>query len=66
MLKITVKEKAYAGHGTTGVHTYELSEGLLDIYYNKYDKEVVVKFDSCSDDLKFKVDGRVTAIIIED
>ena len=66
MLKITVKEKAYAGHGTTAVHTYELSEGLLDIYYNKYDKEIVAKFDSCEQELRFKVDGKVTAIIIED
>lgn len=64
MLKITISEHPYFGHGTTAVHVYDISEGLKTIRYDKYTHELIVEFDSCSDNLILKV-GRITNIKIE-
>ena len=56
MLKITVTERPYFGHGTKAKHVYEISESLSKISYDRFKGEFVVEFDSCSDSLRLHVD----------
>lgn len=56
MLKITVIERPYFGHGTKAKHVYETSESLSKITYDRFKGKLVVEFDSCSDALELHID----------
>ena len=64
MLKITIYEHPYFGHGTIAKHVYDISEGLNTIKYNKYERKLVIDFDSCSYKLELRID-ELTGIKIE-
>lgn len=56
MLKITVIERPYCGHGTKAKHVYELNESLSKITYDAFTHAVVVEFGSCTDNLVLCID----------
>ena len=56
MLKITVIERPYCGHGTKAKHVYELNESLSKITYDAFTDTVVVEFVSCADNLVLCID----------
>lgn len=56
MLRITVTERPYFGHGTKATHIYETSESLSKISYDRFKGKLVVEFDSCSDALELHID----------
>lgn len=64
MLKITISEHPYFGHGTTAQHVYCVSEGINTIKYDTYEHKLVIDFTSCSDKMELHV-GELTEIKIE-
>ena len=56
MLKITVTERPYFGHGTMAKHVYEFNEGLSKISYDVLEHELVIEFDTCRDKAKIHID----------
>lgn len=64
MLKITVTEHPYFGHGTKAKHVYEINESLIKITYDALNHKVMAEFGSCADNMELDID-ELRAIEIE-